>query len=141
MSPINRNFLTRIRAAFAAALISIFFCSASFAQSQPTAAHPTKIIIDSDIGDDVDDVFAIGLALTSPEVEILGISSAWGDTKLRARMIDRLLTETNATNISVAIARGVRAALKRLEPKQRRDAAKALWVEAMYAGPAVDSAA
>jgi purine nucleosidase len=64
--------------------------------------HPTKIIIDSDIGDDVDDVFAIGLALVSPEVEILGISSAWGDTKLRARMIDRLLTETNSTNIPVA---------------------------------------
>ncbi len=65
-------------------------------------AHPTKIIIDSDIGDDVDDVFAIGLALVSPEVEILGISSAWGDTKLRSRMIDRLLTETNSTNIPVA---------------------------------------
>jgi purine nucleosidase len=68
----------------------------------PTPTHPAKIIIDSDIGDDVDDVFAIGLALTSHEVEVLGISSAWGDTKLRARMIDRLLTETNATNISVA---------------------------------------
>ena len=68
----------------------------------PTPTHPTKIIIDSDIGDDVDDVFAIGLALASPEVEILGISSAWGDTHLRARMIDRLLIETNFTNIPVA---------------------------------------
>ncbi|MBV9888951.1 MAG: nucleoside hydrolase, partial [Acidobacteria bacterium] len=72
------------------------------AQSAPSASKPTKIIIDSDIGDDVDDVFAIGLALTSPEVEILGISSAWGDTQLRARMIDRLLSVTNATNIAVA---------------------------------------
>jgi purine nucleosidase len=68
----------------------------------PTPSHPPKIIIDSDIGDDVDDVFAIGLALTGPEVEILGISSAWGDTQLRARMIDRLLAETNATKIPVA---------------------------------------
>jgi purine nucleosidase len=75
---------------------------ASPARAVQAASHPTKIIIDSDIGDDVDDVFAIGLALTSPEVEILGISSAWGDTQLRARMIDRLLTETNATNIPVA---------------------------------------
>src|SRR5215475_12089907 len=74
----------------------------SSAQTQPTSTHPTKIIIDSDIGDDVDDVFAIGLALTSPEVQILGISSAWGDTQLRARMIDRLLIETNATTIPVA---------------------------------------
>ena len=71
-------------------------------QSAPSTTHPAKIIIDSDIGDDVDDVFAIGLALVSPEVEILGISSAWGDTQLRARMIDRLLTETSVTNIPVA---------------------------------------
>jgi len=76
--------------------------SSARAQSTPSASHPTRIIIDSDIGDDVDDVFAIGLALASPEVEILGISSAWGDTQLRARMIDRLLTETNTTNIPVA---------------------------------------
>src|SRR6185503_6833140 len=84
-----------------------FLCVSAFASQPigaqaPTSAHPTKIIIDTDIGDDVDDVFAIGLALTSPEVQILGISSAWGDTQLRARMIDRLLIETNATNIPVA---------------------------------------
>jgi len=102
MSPTNRNSLNRIRAVLAAAIISIFSSAATSAQNSPTPSHPTKIIIDSDIGDDVDDVFAIGLALTSPEVEILGISSAWGDTKLRARMIDRLLIETNATNIPVA---------------------------------------
>src|ERR1700761_2340536 len=102
MSPTNRNSLNLIRAILAAAIISIFSSAATSAQNPPTPSHPTKIIIDSDIGDDVDDVFAIGLALTSPEVEILGISSAWGDTKLRARMIDRLLIETNATNIPVS---------------------------------------
>ncbi len=75
---------------------------ASPAPAAQATSHPTKIIIDSDIGDDVDDVFAIGLALAGPEVEIVGISSAWGDTQLRARMIDRLLIETNATNIPVA---------------------------------------
>ncbi len=61
-----------------------------------------KIIIDSDIGDDVDDAFAIGLALTSPEVEIVGITTAWGDTQLRARMVDRLLAETGNAGIPVA---------------------------------------
>ena len=102
MSPTNRNSLNLIRAIVAAAIISIFSSAATSAQNPKTPSHPTKIIIDSDIVDDVDDVFAIGLALTSPEVEILGISSAWGDTQLRARMIDRLLTETNSTTIPVA---------------------------------------
>jgi purine nucleosidase len=103
MSPKFRRTLTRIRALLSAAFITIFSCTASSAQTQtPSPTHSTKIIIDSDIGDDVDDVFAIVLALTSPEVEILGISSAWGDTQLRARMIDRLLVETNSTAIPVA---------------------------------------
>ena len=72
---------------FAAALI--LFASTLRAQ--------TPVIIDTDIGDDIDDVFAVGLALSSPEMKLLGITSAWGDTALRARMIDRLLCETGLT--------------------------------------------
>ena len=76
-------------------------------QSPPAApsASPTaktKIIIDTDIGDDVDDAFALALAVTSPEVEILGVTTAWGDTRLRARMTDRLLAETGHADIPVA---------------------------------------
>src|SRR5579864_5206630 len=93
MSPKTLPFIDRTVTILCATVIAFFACAASSAQ-QTSATHRTKIIIDSDIGDDVDDVFAIGLALTSREVEILGISSAWGDTQLRARMLDRLLLET-----------------------------------------------
>ncbi len=62
-----------------------------------------KVIIDTDIGDDIDDVFAVGLALSSQEFEIVGITSAWGDTQLRARLLDRLLRETGRSNIPVAV--------------------------------------
>jgi purine nucleosidase len=68
----------------------------------PASTAKTRIIIDTDIGDDVDDAFAVGLALTSPEVEILGITTAWGDTQLRARLVDRLLAETGTSSIPVA---------------------------------------
>jgi inosine-uridine nucleoside N-ribohydrolase len=67
------------------------------------AAGPELVIIDTDAGDDVDDVFAIGLALQSPEVKILGISSAWGNTKLRARLVERFLRETEHSDIPVAV--------------------------------------
>ncbi len=66
-------------------------------------SKPQLVIIDTDIGDDIDDVLAVGLALPSPEIKILGIISAWGDTELRARMIDRLLCETGRTDIPVAV--------------------------------------
>jgi inosine-uridine nucleoside N-ribohydrolase len=53
------------------------------------------------VGDDVDDAFAIDLVLTSPELQILGLSSAWGDTALRARMLDRMICETGRSEIAV----------------------------------------
>ena len=81
-------------------------CQTASTQLQPArpaaSSTKTKIIIDTDIGDDVDDAFALALALTSPEVEILGITTAWGDTRLRARLTDRLLAEAGQANIPVA---------------------------------------
>jgi len=63
---------------------------------------PEKIIIDTDIGDDVDDAFAVALALRSPEVEILGITTTFGDTETRAKLVDRMLEEAGRTDIPVA---------------------------------------
>ncbi|HEY2038840.1 MAG TPA: nucleoside hydrolase [Edaphobacter sp.] len=69
--------------------------------AQTKSPSPAKIIIDTDIGDDVDDAFAISLALASPELQILGLSSAWGDTALRARMLDRMACEIGRSDIPV----------------------------------------
>jgi purine nucleosidase len=102
-SPKKNSSRPRATSGAAALLLAAsFFAPAAKSQQPPPPTQPVKIIIDSDIGDDVDDVFAIGLALVSPELQILGISSAWGDTPLRARMIDRLLAETSTANIPVA---------------------------------------
>ena len=80
--------------------------SFAFAQTKASASQGNateKIIIDTDIGNDIDDAFAVGLALHSPEFQILGISSAWGDTHLRARLLSRLLKETGRADIPVAM--------------------------------------
>jgi inosine-uridine nucleoside N-ribohydrolase len=63
---------------------------------------PQKIIIDTDIGDDVDDAFAVALALRSPELQILGISTVFGDTQVRVQLLDRLLGEAGRQDIPVA---------------------------------------
>lgn len=60
-----------------------------------------KIIIDTDIGDDIDDAFAVGLALNSPELEVLGISTTFGDTEARAKILDRMLGEAGRSDIPV----------------------------------------
>lgn len=59
-------------------------------------------ILDTDIGDDIDDAFALALALRSPELKILGITTAFGDTELRARLVDRYLQTVGRGDIPVA---------------------------------------
>src|SRR5215469_13362759 len=69
----------------------------------PAKVPGQLVIIDTDVGEDVDDAFAMALAMQSPEVRILGITTAWGDTKLRARLAERFLQETERTDIPVAV--------------------------------------
>ena len=71
-------------------------------QSSTVPAAPEKVIIDTDIGDDVDDAFALALALRSPELRILGVTTTFGDTETRAKLVDRFLAEVGHAEIPVA---------------------------------------
>ena len=62
---------------------------------------PYKIIIDTDAGDDVDDILCVALALQSPEVEVLGITTVYKNTAARARMVRYLLKHTGFDHIPV----------------------------------------
>jgi purine nucleosidase len=52
---------------------------------------PIDIILDTDIATDVDDVLALALVLSSPELRLRGITCVYGDVDLRARFAKRLL--------------------------------------------------
>ncbi len=87
-----------------AIIFSLLIGPVSSAQTQKPAhvsGEPEKVILDTDIGDDIDDAFAIVLALKSPELEILGISTTFGDTEARAKIVDRMLGEAGRTDIAV----------------------------------------
>jgi len=79
-------------------IAAAFFILCGGAQAQTRE----KIIIDTDIGDDIDDAFALGLALSSPEFDILGVSASFGDTPTRAKMLNRMLGELGRRDIPVA---------------------------------------
>jgi purine nucleosidase len=94
-------------------LVSIVVCTILIAspvcsgQSSPTPALPEKalpekVILDTDIGDDIDDAFALALALRSPELQIIGITTTFGDTETRAKLLDRFLAEVGRPEIRVA---------------------------------------
>jgi purine nucleosidase len=96
--------MSRLAAILACNLFcAIVFCvPSSSAQSTPTPSQPEKVIIDTDIGDDIDDAFAVALALRSPELQILGVTTTFGDTETRSKLLDRLLAEAGHPEIPVA---------------------------------------
>jgi inosine-uridine nucleoside N-ribohydrolase len=97
-----------------------FGVETSRAQSVPPqgSTTKTKIILDTDIGDDIDDAFALALAMRSPEIEIAGITTAWGDTALRARLVQRFLRENDAPAIPIGVG---------LETKSNTNFSQSRW--------------
>ena len=60
------------------------------------------VIIDTDIGDDIDDAFALCLAMQSPEIEILGVTTVFKNSRARAMIAKRLLELGGHPDIPVA---------------------------------------
>jgi purine nucleosidase len=82
-------------------LLLVFAAVFARGQSASLSQEKEKVIIDTDIGDDIDDAFALSLALRSPELQILGVTTTFGDTELRAKLADRFLGETGRPEIPV----------------------------------------
>lgn len=61
-----------------------------------------KILIDTDPGQDIDDLLAIWFALLRPELEVVGITTVTWPSDGRARLIKRLLRHLGRANVSVA---------------------------------------
>jgi purine nucleosidase len=62
---------------------------------------PRPILLDTDVGSDVDDALALGLALASPELELVAVTTVARDTRLRARIAARLLGLGGRTGVDV----------------------------------------
>lgn len=67
----------------------------------PAKNHQELVLMDTDIGDDIDDAFALALALKSPELKILGVTTTFGNTQMRARLLDRYLAAVGRSDIPV----------------------------------------
>lgn len=61
-----------------------------------------KIIIDTDIGDDIDDAFALALAAEIEEAELVGITTVFKNSPLRAKQAKSLMSAAgNETNVYI----------------------------------------
>jgi len=96
--------MSKSTAILASVLASLTIIASPLCSGQASAvpALPEKVIIDTDIGDDIDDAFALALALRSPELQIIGVTTTFGDTETRAKLVDRFLAEVGRPDIPVA---------------------------------------
>lgn len=83
----------------------------------------TRFILDTDIGDDIDDALALGLALSAPELELVGVTTVFKNTPARARQARTVLLAAGRGDIPVAAGCGAVISPRRL---YHFDPAKAL---------------
>ena len=92
-----------LRIAFTILLLSI--------PALPVAGQParTRILLDTDIGTDIDDAWALGYVLKSPTLELAGVTVSDGDTAARARLACKLLYRLGRADVPVAVGRPTQA--------------------------------
>lgn len=56
---------------------------------RPRDGRATALVLDTDIGTDVDDLLALAVLLGSPELEVTAVTTVYGDVDLRARIVAR----------------------------------------------------
>jgi inosine-uridine nucleoside N-ribohydrolase len=93
-------------------------------------AAPSRapVILDTDIGTDIDDAFALALIINSPELELLGVTTVAGDTQARARLAAKLLWEAGGAWRKVPVYAG--------EPGKPQPIDQARWAKG-FTSPAL----
>jgi inosine-uridine nucleoside N-ribohydrolase len=64
---------------------------------------PIPVILDTDIGDDIDDTWALALLLKSPELDLKLVVGDYGESQYRARLLAKLLERAGRTNVPVGV--------------------------------------
>lgn len=70
------------------------------------AAGPVPVILDTDIGDDIDDTWALAMLLGMAELDVKLVVTATEDTPARTRLLAKMLSRLGRTD--VAIGTGVK---------------------------------
>lgn len=86
-------------------LFEFLMICAFFLSAQLLAQEKQKVILDCDLGGDIDDAFALALILASPEFEVLGVVMDHGLTEKRAQIACKMLYETGMEYIPVVVGR------------------------------------
>ncbi len=102
-------------------VVTVVFASGRLAAATPAlagAARRIPVILDTDIGDDIDDTFALLMLLRSKELDLKLVVTDFGDTVYRARLAAKLLEAMGRPDVAVGI--GIR--------QNEKDGSQAEWL-------------
>ncbi|HUS58300.1 MAG TPA: nucleoside hydrolase [Planctomycetota bacterium] len=68
-----------------------------------SAGKPISVILDTDIGGDIDDTWALAFMLRCPELDVKLVVSDTGDTAYRAQIVARLLEVAGRTDVPIGV--------------------------------------
>jgi inosine-uridine nucleoside N-ribohydrolase len=69
-------------------------------------AAPRRVLLDTDIGGDIDDAWALAFLLRSPELALVGVTTVTGDAAGRAKLAVKLCDIAGRSDIPVAAGYG-----------------------------------
>jgi inosine-uridine nucleoside N-ribohydrolase len=102
-------------------VLSVFSMSLRlFSADRPAAPKRTPVILDTDIGDDIDDTWALGLLLRSPELDLKLVVGDQGRALYRARLLAKFLEVAGRSDVPVGVG---------LESNRTGDGPQAEWVK------------
>jgi len=74
------------------------------------------VILDTDIGDDIDDTWALVMLLKSPRLDVKLITTTNGQQDYRARLVAKILTVAGRTDIPIGLGAGKQTGSGKQEP-------------------------
>lgn len=82
------------------------------------AADQEKIpvILDTDIGDDIDDTWALIMLLKCPQFDVKLVTTTYGKAEYRAKIVAKVLTAAGRTDVAVGLGAGGRGGVANQEP-------------------------
>jgi purine nucleosidase len=109
-----------------AVLFLVALLLAAVGLSAREVARPIPIVLDTDIGSDIDDAFALALIVASPELDLRAVTTVSGDTHARARLAAKMLWVAGRRQVPVAAG----------EPGAKLPIEQTLWADG-FTGPSL----
>jgi len=89
------------------------------ALGQPSP-KPKPVILATDIGDDIDDTWALGLLLKSPELDLKLVLGEYGKSQYRAKLLAKFLQTVHHASVPIGLG---------MDTEPRGEGAQAAWLK------------